>query len=210
MENKAKQLLKELAQTLEKNAGPKELVPAADGMGADVLMSWNNYYGSWINGGWNNYYGSWSDGGWNNYYGSWSDAGWNNYYGSWINGGWNNYYGSWGDASENSGGCFLTTACVDHKGMADDCYEMQVLRAIRDTIVTWNDEMKELVQEYYRIAPEIVRKINTEENAGEIWDGLFDNLVMKCVSLYEQNKIEEAVKLYIDTVNQLKETYGVK
>ena len=31
----------------------------------------------------------------------------------------------------NSGGCFLTTACVTYRGLADDCYELNVLRNFR-------------------------------------------------------------------------------
>jgi hypothetical protein len=94
-----------------------------------------------------------------------------------------------------------------NRNLPDNCYELQVLRAIRDTIVTWNDEMKELVKEYYEIAPVIVAKINSRKDCSEIWDDLYNNLVMRCVSLYEENNIEEAVQLYIKTVNDLKKEF---
>ena len=211
MDNSVKKNLKNLANII---AGSETIgMPAAAGIGAEdnILLSWNNFYGSWVDGGWNNFYGSWSDAGWNNFYGSWSDAGWNNFYGSWSDAGWNNFYGSWGDGgSGGGGGCFLTTACVDHKGLADDCYELQVLRTIRDTIITWNDEMKSLVEEYYRIAPFIVERINASDNRDAVWDDMYDNLIMKCIEYYENNNIKKAVELYIDTVKSLRETYGVE
>lgn len=187
-----------------KNRRP--LVPATEGV-PSIHLSWNNFYGSWSDGGWNNFYGSWSDGGWNNFYGSWSDAGWNNFYGSWSDAGWNNFYGSWGDGGDNGGGCFLTTACVNYKQLPDDCYELQVLRAIRDTIVDWDEEMREMVLEYYRIAPAIVTKINEQERKDEIWAALYDDLVTPCVRFYEKQEIDKAVELYINTVRSLKEKY---
>jgi len=183
MSDSPKRIFDDIVRELESAVLPETLTPAP--AGPSVQLAWNNYYGSWTDGGWNNYYGSWSDGGWNNYYGSWTDGGWNNYYGSWSDGGWNNYYGSWGDGGGGSGGggCFLTTACVEHKGLADDCYELQALRAMRDTIVTWSDDMKALVEEYYRIAPVIVSRINAEADSADIWEDLYVNLVQKCVAL---------------------------
>lgn len=35
-------------------------------------------------------------------------------------------------AGTSSGGCFLTSACTEAKGLADDCYELTMLRAFRD------------------------------------------------------------------------------
>ena len=190
MDERIRKTLDELRKGLLRGA----LQPAIDG--PNIEFAWNNYYGSWSDGGWNNYYGSWSDGGWNNYYGSWSDGGWNNYYGSWGDGG-----------SGGGGGCFLTSACVEHKQLPDDCYELQTLRAIRDMIVTWNDEMKALVEEYYHIAPQIVEKINASEDSDAVWEKLYNELVLKCVALYEENKIDDAVALYTDTVRTLKAQY---
>lgn len=183
-------------------------LPPAIAEGPNVVFSWNNYYGSWVDGGWNNYYGSWVDKGWNNYYGSWVDQGWNNYYGSWSDKGWNNYYGSWGDSGNNSsGGCFLTTACVKYKQLPDDCYELQVLRAVRDTIVEWDDANREMVLEYYRIAPQIVEKIESSGNSGKVWEDLYNNLIIPCVNFYEKQQIQEAVNLYVSTVTALKKQY---
>lgn len=210
MNDSVKKFLDDMTRQLDNSVVSDRLIPVpADG--PSVELAWNNYYGSWTDGGWNNYYGSWSDGGWNNYYGSWSDGGWNNYYGSWSDGGWNNYYGSWGNGNTGGGGgCFLTSACVEHKGLPDDCYELQALRAMRDTIVTWNDDMKSLVEEYYRIAPVIVEKINSEPEHDKIWEDLYVNLVQACVKHYENNDIDAALNLYIDTVKVLKATYGVE
>ena len=193
---------------LNKVSKSASLKPVLAGEAGSILLAWNNYSGSWVDGGWNNYSGSWVDGGWNNYSGSWSDGGWNNYSGSWIDSGWNNYSGSWANSGSNSSsGCFLTSACIEHKKLPDDCYELQVLRAIRDTIVEWDEETRQMVLEYYRIAPSIVDKINEQKNASAVWEQLYDHLVVPCVKLYEDQKIKEAVALYSKTVKELKHHY---
>ena len=51
-------------------------------------------------------------------------------------------------------GCFITTVCCEYKGLADDCEELTILRKFRDTYVP-----KQLVKEYYKIAPKIVEII---------------------------------------------------
>ena len=67
--------------------------------------------------------------------------------------------------------------------------------------------MKDLVAEYYQTAPEIVRKINAEHNADDIWEDLYVNLVQKCVSFYENDDINSAVELYVNTTRSLKLKY---
>lgn len=211
MEDHVKKTLEEFARIIKKTEDTLVPVTVGVGMEDNILLSWNNFSGSWIDGGWNNFSGSWCDGGWNNFSGTWTDGGWNNFSGTWSDGGWNNFSGSWGNGnSGGGGGCFLTTACVAHKGLADNCYELQVLRAIRDTIMTWNDDMKELVEEYYRIAPEIVEKINASDNSEAAWDDIYETLILKCIEYYENNGINSAVDLYISKVKELKEMYGVE
>jgi len=56
-------------------------------------------------------------------------------------------------------GCFLTTACVDHIGLADDCFELSVLRRFRDTVLARAAGGSEDIARYYRNAPAIVQRI---------------------------------------------------
>ena len=71
---------------------------------------------------------------------------------------------------QKSSGCFLTTACVEYKGLADDCEELTKLRAFRDNYLKTTEEGKAVVEEYYRIAPQIVEKINASAKKAEIYD----------------------------------------
>lgn len=176
--------------------------------GVNLIAGWNNYSGSWLDKGWNNYSGSWQDKGWNNYSGSWIDGGWNNYSGSWSDKGWNNYSGSWSDGGGGGGGCFISSACVEYMQLADDCYELQVLRQFRDNMVATDESVRELVLNYYRKAPSIVKNIRRFENPNEIWSELYDNLVLKCVSYIEDEDFEAAKDNYLKIFRELEKRFG--
>lgn len=109
---------------------------------------WSNTSDNWIDNGWANSSGwgngRWVDNGWSNSSngGSWTDSGWSNSSngGSWTDNGWNN----------SGSGCYVTTACVEYMGLADDCDEMETLRHYRDVLVEQDEEFREQVLDYYR------------------------------------------------------------
>jgi hypothetical protein len=55
--------------------------------------------------------------------------------------------------------CFLTTACVHYIGLADDCFELSVLRAFRDNVLARMPGGGDDIESYYRHAPKIVERI---------------------------------------------------
>jgi len=124
----------------------------------------------------------------------------------------NIYKGKWyneekvGRVSDNSkkDDCFLTTACVNHKNLADDCYELQVLRNFRDTYLCTFKEGIEHLKEYYFIAPEIVSKINKHSEKEIILEYLYESLVIKSIILISENKEKEAFLNYKNITEDLK------
>lgn len=92
-------------------------------------------------------------------------------------------------ASSNSGGgglCFITTAVCDASGKPDNCEELTILRKFRDEFMMIDEDRKKLVQEYYRIAPSIVAKLKTLENAKEIFDSLLESYIIPCIMYIEK------------------------
>lgn len=73
-----------------------------------------------------------------------------------------------------NGGCYLTTACCTWKGLPDDCEQLMTLRSFRDTFVP-----RLLIDEYYKIAPTIVRRIEKNEEKLKF---VFEE-VEKCVKM---------------------------
>lgn len=108
--------------------------------------------------------------------------------------------------SSNSG-CFITTACVIRRGLSDDCYELQVLRKFRDTYVASQLNGKELIGEYYKTAPHIVESINSLDNAGELYETIFQN-IRKAIDFVEQKEDAAAFALYCEVVKELNEKYN--
>ena len=162
-----------LQRMLEFCVGEKgQLIPVgATALSGNIMFAWNNSSGNWMDQGWNNT-GNWMDQGWNNT-GNWMDQGWNNT-GNWMDQGWSNSSGSWGDSGSGGGGCFITTACVEEKGLSDDCHEMNVLRKYRDILVTQDEEFRSKVLEYYRKAPLIIQGIESEGNSSSTYNTLYE------------------------------------
>jgi hypothetical protein len=102
--------------------------------------------------------------------------------------------------------CFLTSACTHSKQLPDDCYELQTLRNFRDTYMKSSIQGNELVANYYNIAPPIVRKINRLENKNEVYDYIYQTLVLPSlhyIELGEKKKAMEYYKEYTQSLNDL-------
>ena len=48
----------------------------------------------------------------------------------------------------DSGGCFLTSACTEARGLPDDCHELTVLRSFRDGYLRSQPEGEAEIAEY--------------------------------------------------------------
>lgn len=116
-----------------------------------------------------------------------------------------------GRSVKDDSGCFLTSACVEHMGMKDDCYLLQRLRSFRDDYMSVDINMLEDVKKYYRIAPRIVKSI--ENMSGKAKDAIYDyifNVISDCVSLYESGNNQRCYSEYVAMVDNLVTITGVK
>ena len=107
----------------------------------------------------------------------------------------------------NSGGCYLTSACVEARGLPDDCEELTILRDFRDNWLKQQPGGAEEIAEYYATAPQIVTEINKRADARAIWDALYDVLVAPCVKLIQAGAMEQARERYRGVALELKEKY---
>lgn len=104
------------------------------------------------------------------------------------------------DSPPSSGGCYLTTACMNHfqEAFDDDCEELTILRRFRDTFVP-----KEDVEHYYRVAPKIVDTINKSPDQDSIYTGIYENVIAVCVDAIKNGNFEYAYNLYKKSVLSL-------
>ncbi|SEF49290.1 hypothetical protein SAMN05421847_0128 [Halpernia humi] len=108
---------------------------------------------------------------------------------------------------DNPMGCFLTSACVSHKGLPDDCDELTKLRNLRETVMNPNPEYSKLINEYKIIAPKMLLNINKSSNKDEIFNVIYDQLVTPSIALIDSGKNKEAIEHYRDFVEEMKTLY---
>ena len=104
----------------------------------------------------------------------------------------------------HTGGCFLTTACVEYRGLPDDCDELTELREYRDSYLRATDEGRELVEKYYSIAPTIVDGLAEREDKDEIYDYVY-GVIQECVKCIKDKDYEKTLSLYKNMVLKLAE-----
>jgi hypothetical protein len=102
-----------------------------------------------------------------------------------------------------SSSCYLTSACVFAKGLPDDCYELETLRDYRDRWLAKTEQGAQVIQQYYEIAPRIVSAINDSNQRSAVYERIYEQMVLPCVKLIEQGKMQETLELYQSWTLQL-------
>ncbi len=108
---------------------------------------------------------------------------------------------------DSSGGCFLTSACVEAKGLPDNCRELTVLRNFRENYLRVQPEGENEIREYYFVAPQIVSAVKQKAESLRIFESIYEECVKPCVEMIEAGKNEDAHALYRHTVKKLQEQY---
>ena len=107
----------------------------------------------------------------------------------------------------NGSGCYLTSACVEAAGLADDCQELTMLRAFRDNWLSNQPGGKEEIDRYYRVAPRIIEEIRARINCDEILKSIYEEMVVPCVHFIQQDRFEDAYALYRQKTEELTQAY---
>ncbi len=108
----------------------------------------------------------------------------------------------------SSGPCFISTACTTAANLPDDCQELQTLRRFRDSYVAQQPRGKELIEEYYRIAPKIVKAIQGRPDAHTCFSKIFEDDILRAVELIQHGNFERALQHYTEMTTRLKSEYG--
>jgi hypothetical protein len=102
----------------------------------------------------------------------------------------------------DSGWCFITTAVCESEGLPDDCDELQTLRKFRDEYMRSKPDLSGLVDEYYKIAPEIVVALKQLPNGGAYsFDYLKRTFIVPAVTAIKSGHNEQALEIYCGMVN---------
>lgn len=103
--------------------------------------------------------------------------------------------------------CYITTAVCESLGKGPDCYELSVLKAYRDEKLEATPEGHALVEEYYNIAPTIVKRMEKQPDRDRLYRKLYEDYLMPCIREIENQEYEECQARYQEMVLELKERY---
>lgn len=105
------------------------------------------------------------------------------------------------------GFCYITTAVCETLNKPDDCYELMMFRGFRDKYLLTQEDGQGLVEEYYHIAPLIVRNINSLENKDNIYKDIWNDYLRKCLKAIESGDNARCKSEYMRMVIELKKQY---
>jgi hypothetical protein len=97
---------------------------------------------------------------------------------------------------KQKGNCFITTASARSLGLNDDCHELNLLRSFRDSYMRATPRRWQQVQQYYSIAPGVVRQIELNSDSAAIWRELWFSHIQPAVAAIERRSPQEAHERY--------------
>ena len=107
--------------------------------------------------------------------------------------------------SPPGGMCVLATSCLKHKGLKDDCRELQILREFRDEVLSKTPDGQRLIAGYYKIVNQIVKEIEMDERY-DLYEKIYKD-IQEAVAFIENGDKENAIRKYYDIISPLKEEF---
>lgn len=103
--------------------------------------------------------------------------------------------------------CYVTTAICESLNKGSDCYELRLLKEYRDWYLDKTDEGHALVEEYYDIAPTIVKRVDRLSERDEVYRELYERYIGPCVEDIENRRYEACGRRYQGMVEELKKRF---
>lgn len=117
-------------------------------------------------------------------------------------------FGSQQSGSQQSSGCYLTTAVCNSLGWDDNCGALVRLRWYRDNILARSPGGKEEILEYYQTAPLIVAAIDKMANSRKIYHDIYEGEIVPAVNAIDAGDYEMARDIYRQLVRRLQSAFG--
>lgn len=105
--------------------------------------------------------------------------------------------------------CFVTTAVCCGLQKPQDCREIMLMKQFRDGYFAGSEDGRSLTQEYYDIAPTIVKRIAKEADPEEKYRYLWNTYIKRCVDYLEKGQNEQCSRLYQSMMQELRAEYMV-
>lgn len=105
--------------------------------------------------------------------------------------------------------CFLTTACCEAYGKPDDCYELETLRAFRDSWLQFQPGGAESIATYGVVAPKICEALARDPRRDLQLARIYWGAIVPCLALIRLGLRRPAYTLYRRLVTRLTARYGI-
>lgn len=103
--------------------------------------------------------------------------------------------------------CYITTAVCESLGKGPDCYELKVLKNYRDEYLEHTPEGHAMVEEYYDLAPTIVKRMEKQPDRDALYRDLYENYLVPCIRQIEAQEYDACRDKYQEMVLNLKARY---
>lgn len=106
-------------------------------------------------------------------------------------------------------GCFITSACCETLGLADDCFELAALRNYRDEVLAATPAGRTVIARYYEIAPLILASLPPEERTHRLLRA-YGRFILPSAIAARLGLDRLAYRLYLRMLAELGERMGTK
>ena len=116
-------------------------------------------------------------------------------------------------------GCFVATTVCNELGTQESRVTLDTLYCLRHEIMEQDTQYQETLKTYDVVGPAIIEEMaepymmfdgeDVVDTRPQIFRNLYNMCMVPVSKLVEQNRIEEAVSLYKDTMNLLVQGYGI-
>lgn len=103
--------------------------------------------------------------------------------------------------------CFITTAVCRDAGKPDDCAELTAFRGFRDGYLRSCPDGPALIEEYYRIAPWIVARIDLSANPSDRYARIRREYLEPCYMDIQAGHLDLCKDRYVKMVRSLEQEY---
>ncbi len=103
--------------------------------------------------------------------------------------------------------CYVTTAVCTNLEKGADCEELRLIKEFRDGYLSSTKEGLAMIEEYYDIAPTLVKRIERDKDAHEKYTNLWNTYLSPCVQHIKNGQPEICKEIYCGMMEELRETY---
>lgn len=103
--------------------------------------------------------------------------------------------------------CYVTTAVCMNLEKGTDCEELRLIKEFRDGYLSSTKEGQAMIEEYYDIAPTLVKRIERDKDAHEKYADLWNTYLSPCVEHIKNGQPETCKEIYCGMMEELRETY---